>query len=97
MIAVLPRSTRRLPPNNVNIIRSEPGTAANGLLAVATSLGNVTTTFANSGNTPTNSLDGGASFAQVGAYNPGESVRVYKTKMYSVADSFCTISALNAP
>lgn len=80
---------------NVNIIRSEPGTAANGLLAVATSLGNVTTTFANSGNTPTNALDDGASFAQVGAYNPGESVQVYKSKMYSTSDSLLHYSALN--
>ena len=83
--------------NNVNIIRSAAGTTANGLLAVATSLGNVTTTFANSGNTPDNSLDGGASFANVAAYNPGDAVRVYKTKMYSVADSLLHFSALNAP
>ena len=80
---------------NVNIFRTVPGTEANGLLAVATSLGTVTTTFANSGNSPDNSLDGGASFAQVSSYNPGDSVLVYKTKMYSTADSLLHYSALN--
>lgn len=80
---------------NVNIIRSEPGTEANGLLAVSTSLGNMTTSFANSGNSPTNSFDGGAAFSQVSSYNPGDSVLVYKSKMYSTADSLLHYSALN--
>ena len=80
---------------NVNIIRKVAGTDGNGLLAVCTDVGNVTTTFANSGNTPVNSLDGGATFAQVGAYNPGDSVLVYKSKMYSTSDSILHYSALN--
>ena len=80
---------------NVNIIRKIAGTTGNGLLAVCTDVGNVTTTFANSGNTPVNALDGGATFAQVGAYNPGDSVLVYKSKMYSTSDSILHYSALN--
>ena len=78
---------------NVNIIRSEPDKGKRILLAVATSLGNVTTTFANSGNTPTNALDDGASFAQVGAYNSGaqKASKFTSQKCIQHLTVFCTI------
>jgi len=78
----------------VNIIRKDPGSAANNLTIAITAAGDVTTAF---DPVAQNYLDGGADAATINAYSPGEFALPVKTKMYALNDSLLHFSAIDDP